>query len=141
MMVLLCAVVAQVLGSPALYAEKARSRKKDIESDIAIRLVRENEDKKGTDINDTYTVFVESPSGNTQHYIFVFSVNGREVKQIEGEHMPFSFKYNFRGLGPGTHELKVVAEDSQNYAAVTQATYTLQVKGKHKGVKKAGHNG
>lgn len=92
----------------------------NIQFNITLGLHQREADNKGTDVTNIYaiTVALESPTAYTKSYTnkytIVYYVDGRMTEAMAGS-LPFSFERNYKGLLPGSHEIKVEVEDGADH--------------------------
>lgn len=86
-------------------------------------LMKEKEDKKGTDVRNIYNITVESKDGSSkagQPYRVLFFVDDRLEENFGKKPLPFSFKKNFKGFKTGGHTLQIKLEDDNDNVVMSE---------------------
>jgi len=116
------------------YAQNAQEgqKKKSVVAkpfSIKLNLLKEPEDKRGTDVKNIYNIqigFADKNLGADQKYDVAYFVDGRLVEELKNQSLPFSLKRNFKGFISGPHEVKIeILDGAEN--VLSSAKITLEV--------------
>ena len=98
-------------------------------SEIKVELFRAQEDFKGTDSANIYTVevgYANEGYVSDQLYMIVYFLDGHPVEGFDNKILPFSFRRNFRGQVEGIHEVKIELHDKDgNVLAGDSADFSV----------------
>jgi len=97
---------------------------------VTLTLEQAQRDNRGTDVSQVKDITVnfdgEAYKTNSKYNILVY-IDGEAAWEFPDKGLPFSFKWNFRGLTNGSHTMKIQVEDKVNRVVLAEEEESVDV--------------